>query len=324
MGRETLQQWIQTVSQDMGRLSRPQAVTLALWSFGMVVARSCGLTTAPAPLAAILGVRESAIRERLRDEDREAAAKKGANGATLPVETCFAPLLRWVLSWWNGERRLALGLDATSLSDRFVALVVSVLYRGCAVPSAWNVLPANQKRPWEPHWKRLLGLAPEAIPSDWFVLVLADRGLSARWRYQEIQRRGWHPFLRIHCQGCFRFPNGRYQPLGSLLTGPGVLWSDQVIRFRGAPLACTLLVAWTEGKAPWLIVTDLPPDCADAAWDSLRAWIEGGFKDVKRGGRQWQQTRISDPERVERFWLAVAIAALWVVSVGGGRKRPNR
>lgn len=82
-------------------------------------------------------------------------------------------------------------------------------------------------------------------------------------------------------------------------------------------MACTLLVAWTEGREPWLIVTDLAPDQADAAWYGLRTWIEGGFKDIKRGGWQWQQTRISAPERAERFWLAVAIATLWAVSVGG-------
>lgn len=317
MAREALQQWIETVSQHMGHLSRPQVVILALWSFGMVVARSCGLTTVAATLAALLGVRKSTLRERLRDEYREAAAKKGKKRTTLPVETCFAPLLCWVLSWWNGEHRLALALDATSLSDRFVVLVVSVLYRGCAIPVAWKVLPAHQKEAWKPHWRHLLHLVAKAVPSDWFVLVMADRGLYARWLYRDIRQLGWHPFLRINRQGCFRFPNSPYQPLESLLTGPGILWSDRVICFRGSPLTCTLLVAWTEGKEPWLIVTDLAPDEADAAWYGLRSWIEGGFKDIKRGGWQWQQTRISDPGRAERFWLVIAIATLWVVSVGG-------
>ncbi len=233
------------------------------------------------------------------------------------MEECFAPLLRWILSWWNGERRPPLALDATTLFDRFVVLVVSVVYRGCAISVAWKVLPANQKEAWKPHWKRLLRQIADAIPPDWFVLLLADRGLYARWLYQEIQRLGWHPFLRINRQGLFRFPNGRYQPLGDLLPGPGILWSGRVICFKPSPLACTLLVAWAEGKEPWLIVTDLPPDQRDAAWYGLRSWIEGGFKDIKRGRWQWQQTRIVDPQRRERFWLVIAIATLWTVSVGG-------
>ncbi len=53
------------------------------------------------------------------------------------------------------------------------------------------------------------------------------------------------------------------------------------------------------------------------AWYGLRAWIEAGFKDVKRGGWQWHQTKMTDPERASRLWLAMAVATLWVVSVGG-------
>jgi hypothetical protein len=49
----------------------------------------------------------------------------------------------------------------------------------------------------------------------------------------------------------------------------------------------------------------------------MRPWIECGFKATKRGGWQWQQTKMTDPERASRLWLALAVATLWVVSVGG-------
>ena len=57
----------------------------------------------------------------------------------------FAPLLAWVLSWWQGTQ-LAIALDATTLGDRFVALAISVVYRGCAIPVAWVVLEAGKKK----------------------------------------------------------------------------------------------------------------------------------------------------------------------------------
>jgi hypothetical protein len=88
---------------------------------------------------------------------------------------------------------------------------------------------------------------------------------------------------------------------------------------------CAIPVAWTilsEGqpgswKEPWLILTDLPPSQTSAAWYGMRSWIEDSFKDLKRGGWQWQYTRMIDPARAARFWLALAVATLWVVSVGG-------
>jgi hypothetical protein len=49
----------------------------------------------------------------------------------------------------------------------------------------------------------------------------------------------------------------------------------------------------------------------------LRSWIEQFFKDCKRGGWQWQRTRMTDPARAERLWLALAVATLWLVRVGG-------
>ena len=54
-----------------------------------------------------------------------------------------------------------------------------------------------------------------------------------------------------------------------------------------------------------------------ACWYGLRAWIEQGFKHSKRSGWQWQHTRMDDPARAERLWMAIAIATWWLLSVGG-------
>ena len=41
----------------------------------------------------------------------------------------------------------------------------------------------------------------------------------------------------------------------------------------------------------------------------MRSWIECLFKDNKRGGLAWHQTKITNPKRAERHWLAIAIAS---------------
>src|SRR6266571_859990 len=104
----------------------------------------------------------------------------GAQRHDLEVRRCFAPLLGWILSWWTpGEQRLALAMDARSLSDRFTVLCISVVYRGCAIPVAWKIVIANEKGAWEPYWKALFARLAGSVPADWTVLVLADRGLYA-------------------------------------------------------------------------------------------------------------------------------------------------
>ena len=196
-----------------------------------------------------------------------------------------------------------------------------MLVRGCAIPVAWKVLPYNQKGSWQPHWNGL----PEALrgssPADWEVLVLADRGLYARWLYQKIVAVGWHPFLRINLAAKARLDeHSPFVWIKQWLPPMGEQWAGQVECFaqKQSRLCCTLVLCQQEGyEQPWVIVTDLLPTEVQGAWYRMRYWIEGGFKDFKRGGWGWQHTKMLDPERAERLWLAMAVATLWTVAVGG-------
>ena len=55
-------QWTEVVTTHLPHLSKPQAAVLALWSLGMVLARSCAVTAVSAFLAASLERRASPIR----------------------------------------------------------------------------------------------------------------------------------------------------------------------------------------------------------------------------------------------------------------------
>ncbi len=196
-------QWTEVITTHLPHLSKPQATVLALWSLGMVLARSCALSAVSLFLAQGLERKPNTVRQQLREFCYEAKAKRGKPRQELQGEACFAPLLAWVLSWWEG-RQLALALDATTLGQRFVVLVISVLYRGCAIPVAWTVLRAGQPHAWRGEWLRMLRQLRAAVPRRFFVIVLADRGLYARWLFRPIVRLGWHPLLRINVGGTFR------------------------------------------------------------------------------------------------------------------------
>lgn len=317
-----LSQWTTTVSTHLPHLSRPQAAVLALWSYGMVVAQSCGITTVATFLGHLLHKRPETLRQQLREWCYAADDKKGSKRQEIEVGTCFGPLLCWVLAWWTpAEHRLVLAMDATTLGQRFTVLVISVVYRGCAIPVAWVVVGAVTKGAWRPHWEALFAHLHGSVPSTWTVLVLADRGLYARWLYKCILAQGWHPFLRINQGGQFRpLGNDRFRPLTTVVPQVGTHWSRQVDCFvtPESRLTCTLLACWEAPHTdPWLILTDLPSEVADSAWYGMRAWIECGFRSTKRGGWQWQQTKMTNPARAARLWLAIAVATLWVVSVGG-------
>jgi hypothetical protein len=316
---EELSQWTECVSTNMPHLSKPQATVLALWSFGIACTRSCGRGTVATFLALLLGQKVANLEQRLYEWCLSAPDKAGRKRTDLEVTTCFVPLLAWIVRLWTTSQ-IALTIDATSLSDQFVVLAICVVYRGCAIPVAWTILPAQKKRAWRREWLRMLRQLRVAIPPDWTVLVLADRGLYARWLFRRIVRLHWHPFLRINQGGKFR-PHGQAQFVWprDLVGTIGQRWRGHGTAFASADcrLECTLVAWWGDGHAePWFVLTDLAADGCDAQWYALRGWCEQCFKCGKRGGWQWQQTQMADPARAARLWLAMAVATLWMISVG--------
>jgi Transposase DDE domain len=313
-------QWRRTIAKHLPNLSKPQVSVLALWTWGMVCTRCASLTTVAVFLSLFFECPLNTMRQRLREFYQEAKAKAGQHRQDLDLSTCFAPLLRWVVEGWP-NRQLPIALDASTLGAKFVVLAISVVYRGCAVPVAWKILPATLSTPWKDEWLKLLDQFRGAVPHGWSVRAMTDRGLWAPWLFKAIVALGWHPFMRINLGGKF-CPDGQTQflPLKSFTPKEGTRWRGRGIAFStpNRQIHATLLAWWGPGHdEPWLILTDLAPEAGEADWYGLRSWIEQGFKDCKGGGWQWQHTRMSDPARAERLWLAIAVATLWLLRVGG-------
>jgi hypothetical protein len=176
---EGLSQWMEELASGLPVLSVAQRRVLAQWCFAMEQTGLCGMQTLAVFLGLALGSAWQTVRQRLREWYWAAEDKCGLNRQEVEVHLCFAPWCRWVLAHWSGTR-VALAMDATTLGDRLTILAISVVYKGCAVPVAWKILPGNQQHAWNPEWLALLALLKPAIPPDWQVIVLSDRGLYSR------------------------------------------------------------------------------------------------------------------------------------------------
>ncbi len=167
------------------------------------------------------------------------------------MSTCFAPLLGWVLRLWQSEKcRLPLVMDATSLGNRWTILAISVVLRGCAIPVAWKVIPAGQAGSWRPYWEGLLGELGQAVPPEWEVIVLADRGLYARWLWDAIVAQGWHPFLRINLGSKARLSGEEaFEWLSRWVPMPETSWQGKVECFASTKgrVNGILLMHWDPG-----------------------------------------------------------------------------
>jgi hypothetical protein len=310
--------WVADVSSHLPSLSKTQAQVVAWYSFAVSVVQRSGISHVVYFLASVLKVPEGRLRQRLREALYDGQDKRGTGRRAIAVGGCFRWLLDWAVAHGEGaDDTLFLALDATTLQQRFSVLSVSVLVGGTAIPVAWRVVRATQPGAWKPHWLALLNALCGACPGR-DVLVVADRGLYAKWLFDAIRANHWHPLLRIQAQGHLRLlETGQRLSLAQLAAHcrhacQDTWWRGAAVCFAGqARLTCTLLaLACVHHKAAWLLVSDLPPARVSPSWYALRMWIEAGFRAVKSGLFHWHHTRMTHPARAERLWLILALAAL--------------
>ena len=182
----------------------------------MVMTQSSSVTRVSHLIAKINQEQDNTVRQRLKEwyKEGKAKSKKGNKRVSLEVKDCFASLLQWIVDLLpQNTKELPMALDATSIGQNFTVLSINVLYRGSGIPVAWKVVKATEKGSCQPYWLELFQSLKNIVPTDWKVIVSADRGLYADWLYQKILELGWHPFLRINHQGHYRLQNSSsWQP----------------------------------------------------------------------------------------------------------------
>ncbi len=203
----------------------------------MVITGSSSVTRVSEFIAQLQSEKSNTVRQRLKEWYQDSNAKKGKKRRELDISECFAPLLKWILSLWNGQEKwLPLAVDATNIGSNFTVLSLNVLYQGCGIAVAWKIVKGTEKGSWKPHWQKLFQLLKDAVPSDWQVIVCADRGLYADWLFDEICALNWHPFLRINHQGTYQIREQQeWRCLDTVVPHTGMSWSGVVTCFKSNP-----------------------------------------------------------------------------------------
>ncbi len=272
------------------------------------------------------------LRPRLRRWLRDKPSSQGGYcGPAVDVRSCFVPLRRWILSLGQGSAWV-LALDPTSHRDRVVSLAVRVAgalwARSCALPVAWQGVPAQQPSgSWVQAYCDLLPRRAPAIPGSRHVTVLCDRGIASPRLWDAICPQGWHPYLRYpqHIPFQSREPCGRgpRRPARAWVTQPGPSCGAAGTALGpGRRRRCTrVAVGGAQRAAPWILLTDPPPAAVSREVYGVRVWMEQGFRIRKREGWHGHRTRRRDPgalwARVDRHWRVMAVATLQVLAYAG-------
>jgi DDE family transposase len=315
----TVQECDQAVCDLLPALPRPEQKALAALVSGVVLGHEATLSRASAgsPGAA-------------QDRSKQRRAQRLLANPRLAVPRAQRRLLARVLAGRRG--RLDLLLDATTTGATAhhagtVTLVLAIGWHGRALPLVWRTWTADASgQDGKSAIRQMCLTVQAALPPDVQVVLLADRGLTGAPLGQLVQELGWHYCWRVQGQTRVGQPAGQISPIATLAPAPGTqccltavrVWAPRRKGARwvsdwDAATRANVVALWRPtDKEPWLLVTDLPASLARCADYRRRTWEEELFRDLKSFGWQWQRSRVRRPERVERLWLVLALATLWV------------
>jgi Transposase DDE domain len=305
--QRALYQWTTTVAHHLPVLRRSQAKVLAAFSLGVALARRCTLSVVAEALPG-LG-KPDTVERRLQ---------RFLSNPRLAWEAAAEALAVWILGSVPRAGVVVLLVDETSLQEHLKVMVVSLAYRGRAIPLAWwcyapRAYPMGQVALIATLFQRLA----TALPADCRVLVQADRGIgTSPDLLRAIHQRGWYYLVRVQGQVRLRLDDGRTVRFAMLVPRPGRRWAGWAYAFKKAGWCrCWVVGQWRRPhQEPWLLVTNWPG--AQGSWYGLRMWEEVAFRDLKSMGWQWQRSRVWTPEHAKRLWLVMALAYAWTLSLG--------
>jgi hypothetical protein len=236
------------------------------------------------------------------------------------VRAYYDGLIRAALADWAGQR-MELILDTTTVAGRLVILRVSLVYRGRAIPLAWQVYERKSVALPFKLYRELLGHVRTLLPPGVTVVLLGDRGFRAQalMRWCRSPHIGWHFRLRLKANQLLTLSDGRTRHLSELGLKPGrkgFLHDVRLGEGRYGPIH--LALAWSEQPQAeaWYIASDEPTGDETLGEYGWRMAIEEELRDDKSGGFQLEATELDDAESLSRLLLVMSVAYLHLVSLG--------
>jgi hypothetical protein len=305
MSLEQIYTWRAQIAQHFEHLGAWQALNLAIYSLGVMMARHCS----PSRVSEKLGMvgKPTTVQRRL---------ERWIDNGRIEIRLCCQSWSRWLLGRVRTGRIILL-VDETKLGQWLSVMVVGVAYQECCIPLAWW---CYHQKAWPMKQVALIGellsWVAVGMPVGCVPLVQADRGIGCSPDLVRVVRGlGWHYLFRVQKSTRFLTTRGKEHRLFDLIM-PGQCWSGSGFVFKKAGwLPTTVHLIWHPGYAePWCLITSdktLPGHAY-----AFRFWQEAGFRDLKSDGWQWQATHIFTPDHADRLLLVMALAYALTLTAG--------
>lgn len=212
---------------------------------------------------------------------------------------------------------LVLVMDGSEVGRKCLALMVSVVYHGRALPIAWLVVKGSKGHRPESEHIQLAKKVHELVPAGADVAFLGDGEFDGSELQAALSGFGWIYVCRtasntiLNAEGeAFSFQSLPLHP-GEQISLPEVLFTRQ----QYGPIHA--IAWWRNGYLePIYLVTNLELIEEACHWYAKRFRIETFFSDQKSRGFNLHKSHLSEPCRICRLMIASCLAYVWMIYLG--------
>ncbi len=311
------------MSDNLRRYRAIRDALLQLQPVALTKRQAHHLITLAALISGIVGSRQtqlpalaSKLPDRTQRESRVKRFRRWLSNANVTPELYFLPFAQALLQSL-AHVPLVLVIDGSTIGRGCVALVVSLVYQGRALPIAWLIVTGRKGHFAEDTHTGLIQQVQKLVPPEATVIFLGDGEFDGPGLQACLSAIGWSYVCRT-ARNIKIQSEGEWLTLGDLYLQPGQMIGLPDVHMTGQAYGPVLVLAWwARGQAePLYLVTNLEVGAEACWWYRKRFKIETFFSDQKSRGFQLHHSHLADPARLMRLLLAACLAYLWIIYLG--------
>jgi hypothetical protein len=290
--------------------------------------RARHLNTLAALISGIVGAKHShlpklagEVPDGTKPASRVKRFERWLTNDTITWELYFLPFVEVLLASLAAQT-LVLVMDGSGVGRGCVTLMLSVVYRGRALPVAWLVVNGKKGHFPETCHVELVNRVRDRLPAGADVVLGGDGEFDGTDLQATVAEAHWHYVCRT-AKNMLVYEAGDAFHLADLPLSPGErlgLPEVQVTQDRYGPV---LAIGWwaKDQQEPWYLITNFELVEEACRFYQKRFRIETFFSDQKSRGFRLHPSHLNHPERLSRLLRAACLAYLWIVYLGALAQR---
>ena len=256
------------------------------------------------------------VPEEIKVPSTEKRFKRLIINEKITEQTYFLPFVQSVLINL-GLEEMILAIDGSLVGRGCICLMISLIYKGRALPLVFTVVKGNKGHlPEDTHVELVNKLRPLIPESTQQVIFLGDGEFDGTSLQKTLTMFGWKYVSRTSSNITIYVDDEPFQieMLAAMLPKGHCkgLRNCQITHKKYGPVT---VVAWrgADQKEPLFLVTNFLSVSKACDYYAMRFTIETFFSDQKSRGFNIDKSHLSCPLRLRRLLFASCLAYLWII-----------